>query len=160
MSLGEEWCVFTLVWVAWTWLLSCRCVYSVWSCPLVSEWWCHEIRGFQVSELLFKCFYSYPRSCLGWSRHITHTAVMVLSSPEKPSLQIYYVGKRRRLSQNASFVWKWRCQERQLQYTTSNKAVEETKQYKRSVTLHSHVVRLWKQWLLIITPVVSYIYCN
>ena len=41
---------FALVWAVWTRLLSWTCVYSIWPCPLVSEWWCHEMRGFLGSH--------------------------------------------------------------------------------------------------------------
>lgn len=57
MDWQEELCYTTWVFVrsamslhlrgfAWTWFLSGTCVYSIWPCPLMSEWWCHEMRGF------------------------------------------------------------------------------------------------------------------
>lgn len=48
MPPGEDWYVLILVRVAWTWFLSCTCVYSIWPYPLMSEWWCHEMRVFLV----------------------------------------------------------------------------------------------------------------
>ena len=32
--------------------LSCTCVYSIWPCPLMSQWWCHELRGFGSHSFL------------------------------------------------------------------------------------------------------------
>lgn len=59
-SLVEEWYVRTLVSVAWTWILSCTCVYPIWPCPLMSEWWCHDMRGLRTgSKLDFWEFLDY-----------------------------------------------------------------------------------------------------
>lgn len=85
MSLGKEWYIQTLGRVTRTWFSSWTCVCSIWPCPLMFEWWCHEMRGFW--GLAASCYttvcvlgqhWPFGKLWVGWMSLIKHILLITV----------------------------------------------------------------------------------